>query len=204
MKKALIAGVTGQDGAYLAEFLLSKGYRVYGLKRRSSSFNTGRVDHLYKDPHEQDVNFFLEYGDLTDATNLIRIIQEVQPDEIYNLGAQSHVKVSFETPEYTANTDALGSLRLLEAIRILGLQDRVRFYQASTSELFGNSAERPQRETTPFAPRSPYAAAKLYAYWVTVNYREAYHMFAANGILFNHESPVRGETFVTRKITRAA
>ncbi|MEW5725507.1 MAG: GDP-mannose 4,6-dehydratase [Thermodesulfobacteriota bacterium] len=203
MKTALIAGVTGQDGAYLAEFLLDQGYRVHGLKRRSSSFNTSRIDHLYQDPHEPDRRFILHYGDLTDATNLIRVIQEVQPDEIYNLGAQSHVKVSFETPEYTANTDALGALRLLEAIRILGLEKRVRFYQASSSELFGNAPEAPQRETTPFAPRSPYAAAKLYAYWVTVNYREAYGMFAANGILFNHESPRRGETFVSRKITRA-
>ncbi|MFO7784442.1 MAG: GDP-mannose 4,6-dehydratase [Thermodesulfobacteriota bacterium] len=203
MKKALITGITGQDGAYLAEYLLGRGYEVHGIKRRSSSFNTARVDHLYQDPHEEDVRFFMHYGDLTDATNLIRIIQEVQPDEIYNLAAQSHVKVSFETAEYTANADALGTLRLLEAIRILGLGDRVRFYQASTSELYGKVQETPQTETTPFYPRSPYAAAKLYAYWICVNYREAYGMFACNGILFNHESPVRGETFVTRKITRA-
>ena len=203
MKKALITGVTGQDGAYLAEFLLQKGYQVHGIKRRSSSFNTARVDHLYKDPHEKDVKFFMHYGDLTDATNLIRIIQEVQPDEIYNLAAQSHVKVSFETPEYTANSDALGTLRLLEAIRILSLEKKTRFYQASTSELYGKAKEIPQNENTPFYPRSPYAAAKLYAYWITVNYREAYGIFACNGILFNHESPVRGETFVTRKITRA-
>lgn len=203
MKSALITGITGQDGAYLAEFLLEKGYEVHGIKRRSSSFNTVRVDHLYKDPHEQDVRFFMHYGDLTDATNLIRIIQEIQPDEIYNLAAQSHVKVSFETPEYTANADALGTLRLLEAIRILKLEERTRFYQASTSELFGKAREIPQRETTPFYPRSPYAVAKLYGYWITVNYREAYKMFACNGILFNHESPIRGETFVTRKITRA-
>jgi len=202
-KVALITGVTGQDGAYLAEFLLGKGYIVHGVKRRSSSLNTARVDHLYVDPHIADAKFFLHYGDLTDATNLIRLIQECQPSEIYNLGAQSHVQVSFETPEYTANADALGTLRLLEAIRILGLQDRVKFYQASTSELYGNAAEIPQRETTPFAPRSPYAAAKLYAYWVTVNYREAYGFHASNGILFNHESPIRGETFVTRKVTRA-
>ena len=200
---ALITGATGQDGAYLAELLLEKGYEVHGVKRRSSSFNTGRVDHLYVDPHEADVRFHLHYGDLTDATNLIRLVQEVQPDEIYNLAAQSHVQVSFETPEYTANADALGTLRLLEAMRILGLGERTRFYQASTSELYGNAPETPQRETTPFAPRSPYAAAKLYAYWITVNYREAYGMHASNGILFNHESPIRGETFVTRKITRA-
>ena len=203
MKKALISGITGQDGAYLAEFLLKKGYEVHGIKRRSSSFNTARIDHLYRDPHEQEVRFFLHYGDLTDATNLIRIIQEIQPDEIYNLAAQSHVQVSFETPEYTANSDALGTLRLLEAIRILGLEKKTKFYQASTSEMFGKVAETPQKETTPFYPRNPYAAAKVYAYWITVNYREAYNMFACNGILFNHESPVRGETFVTRKITRA-
>ena len=200
---ALITGVTGQDGAYLAEFLLAKGYLVHGVKRRSSSLNTERVDHLYTDPHDQDARFFLHYGDLTDATNLIRLIQETQPTEIYNLGAQSHVQVSFETPEYTANSDALGTLRLLEAIRILRLENKVKFYQASTSELYGNAAERPQRETTPVAPRSPYAAAKLYAYWITVNYREAYGMHASNGILFNHESPIRGETFVTRKVSRA-
>jgi GDPmannose 4,6-dehydratase len=199
---ALITGVTGQDGAYLAELLLSKGYVVHGIKRRSSSFNTARVDHLYQDPHLPDVRFFMHYGDMTDATNLIRIIQETQPDEIYNLAAQSHVQVSFETPEYTANSDALGTLRLLEAIRILNLADKVRFYQASTSELYGDSPP-PQSETTPFRPRSPYAAAKLYAYWTTVNYREAYGLYAANGILFNHEGPTRGETFVTRKITRA-
>ena len=203
MKKALITGVTGQDGAYLAEFLLKKGYKVHGIKRRSSSFNTARVDHLYRDLHEADVRFKMHYGDLTDATNLIRIIQEVQPDEIYNLAAQSHVQVSFETPEYTANSDALGTLRLLEAIRILGLEKKTRFYQASTSEMFGLVQETPQRETTPFYPRSPYGAAKVYAYWITVNYREAYGMFSCNGILFNHESPLRGETFVTRKITRA-
>lgn len=203
MKRALITGVTGQDGAYLAEYLLRKGYEVHGVKRRSSSFNTGRVDHLYRDPHEEDVRFFMHYGDLTDATNLIRLIQETQPDEIYNLAAQSHVMVSFETPEYTANADALGALRLLEAIRILKLEEKTRFYQASTSELYGKVQEVPQRETTPFYPRSPYAAAKIYAYWITVNYREAYKMFACNGILFNHESPIRGETFVTRKITRA-
>src|SRR4030081_1159824 len=200
---ALITGVTGQDGAYLAEFLLNKGYIVHGLKRRSSSFNTGRVDHLYQDPHEQDLRFAMHYGDMTDATNLIRIVQETQPDEIYNLAAQSHVQVSFETPEYTANADGLGTLRLLEAIRILGREDKTRFYQASTSELFGKAQEFPQRETTPFYPRSPYAAAKLYAHWITINYREAYGMHASNGILFNHESPIRGETFVTRKITRA-
>ena len=204
MKTAIITGITGQDGAYLAEFLLDKGYEVHGIKRRSSLFNTGRIDHLYRDPHEENVKLHLHYGDLTDSTNLIRIIQEVQPDEIYNLAAQSHVKVSFETPEYTANSDALGTLRLLEAIRILGLEKKTRFYQASTSELYGKVAEIPQTEKTPFNPRSPYAAAKLYAYWITVNYREAYGMFASNGILFNHESPVRGETFVTRKITRAA
>src|SRR5467141_4091073 len=203
-KVALITGATGQDGAYLAALLLSKGYVVHGVKRRSSSFNTGRVDHLYVDSHEKGVRFFLHHGDLTDSTNLIRLIQETQPDEIYNLAAQSHVQVSFETPEYTANADALGPLRLLEAIRILGLQDRVRFYQASTSELYGEVREVPQRETTPFYPRSPYGVAKLYAYWITVNYREAYGMHASNGILFNHESPIRGETFVTRKITMAA
>jgi len=202
-KVALITGVTGQDGAYLARLLLLKGYVVHGVKRRSSSFNTERIDDIYVDPHEHDARFFLHYGDLTDATNLIRLVQETQPCEIYNLGAQSHVQVSFETPEYTANADALGTLRLLEAIRILRLEETVRFYQASTSELYGRAIEVPQRETTPFRPRSPYAAAKLYAYWTTVNYREAYGMFAANGILFNHESPVRGETFVTRKITRA-
>ncbi len=202
-KIALITGITGQDGAYLAEFLLAKGYVVHGIKRRSSSFNSARIDHLYHDPHEGGVRFRLHYGDMTDATNLIRLIQEVQPTEIYNLAAQSHVQVSFETPEYTANADALGVLRLLEAIRILGLDRRVRFYQASTSELFGKVQETPQRETTPFYPRSPYAVAKLYAYWITVNYREAYGLHASNGILFNHESPIRGETFVTRKITRA-
>jgi GDPmannose 4,6-dehydratase len=202
-KTALITGVTGQDGAYLAEFLLNKGYEVHGIKRRASLFNTSRIDHLYHDRHEANVNFFLHYGDLTDSTNLIRIIQETQPDEIYNLAAQSHVQVSFETPEYTANSDALGTLRLLEAIRILGLTEKTRFYQASTSELFGKVQETPQRETTPFYPRSPYAAAKIYGYWITVNYREAYNLFACNGILFNHESPLRGETFVTRKITRA-
>jgi GDPmannose 4,6-dehydratase len=201
-KVALITGATGQDGAYLAELLLAKGYVVHGLKRRSSSFNTGRVDHLYVDPHERGARFFLHYGDLTDATNLIRIVQETRPDEIYNLGAQSHVQVSFETPEYTANSDALGTLRLLEAIRILGIGEKVRFYQASTSELYGSSPP-PQNERTPFQPRSPYAAAKLYAYWITVNYREAYGYHASNGILFNHEGPTRGETFVTRKITRA-
>ena len=203
-KTALITGITGQDGAYLVEFLLNKGYIVHGIKRRSSSFNTERIDHLYKDPHERNVNFFLHYGDLTDSTNLIRIIQETQPDEIYNLAAQSHVQVSFETPEYTANADAIGTLRLLEAIRILGMEKKTKFYQASTSELYGKVREIPQKETTPFYPRSPYAAAKVYAYWVTVNYREAYDMFACNGILFNHESPIRGETFVTRKITMAA
>jgi len=201
-KRALITGVTGQDGAYLAEFLLKKGYEVHGIKRRSSSFNTDRIDHLYQDPHESNVRFVLHYGDLTDSTNLIRILQQVQPDEIYNLGAQSHVAVSFETPEYTANADALGALRLLEAIRILGLGDKTRFYQASTSELYGKVREVPQRETTPFYPRSPYGVAKLYAYWITVNYREAYGFYACNGILFNHESPIRGETFVSRKITR--
>lgn len=201
-KRALITGVTGQDGAYLAQFLLEKGYVVHGVKRRSSSFNTERVDHLYQDPHEKDVRFHLHYGDMTDATNLIRIVQETQPDEIYNLAAQSHVQVSFETAEYTANSDALGALRLLEAIRILKLEDRVRFYQASTSEMFGDSPP-PQNEQTPFRPRSPYAAAKLYAYWMTANYREAYGLHASNGILFNHEGPTRGETFVTRKITRA-
>jgi len=200
---ALITGVTGQDGAYLAEFLLNKRYVVHGIKRRSSSFNTGRVDHLYQDPHEAGQRFVLHYGDMTDATNLIRIVQDTQPDEIYNLAAQSHVHVSFETPEYTANADGLGTLRLLEAVRILGMEKRVRFYQASTSELYGTVQEIPQRETTPFYPRSPYAAAKLYAYWVTVNYREAYGFHASNGILFNHESPIRGETFVTRKISRA-
>ena len=203
MKRALITGITGQDGAYLADFLLEKGYEVHGIKRRSSSFNTGRVDHLYRDPHEEDVQFLMHYGDLTDATNLIRIIQEVQPDEIYNLAAQSHVMVSFETPEYTANADAIGALRLLEAIRILGMEKKTRFYQASTSEMFGKVREIPQTETTPFYPRSPYGAAKVYAYWITVNYREAYGIYACNGILFNHESPIRGETFVTRKITRA-
>jgi GDPmannose 4,6-dehydratase len=202
-KTALITGVTGQDGAYLAELLLAKGYEVHGVKRRSSSFNTERVDHLYQDPHEGRTNFFLHYGDLTDATNLIRLVQEVQPDELYNLAAQSHVHVSFETPEYTANSDAVGTLRLLEAIRILKLEEKVRFYQASTSELYGKVQAIPQNETTPFYPRSPYGAAKLYAYWITVNYREAYGLHASNGILFNHESPLRGETFVTRKITRA-
>jgi GDPmannose 4,6-dehydratase len=200
---ALISGATGQDGAYLAELLLARGYRVHGIKRRSSSFNTGRVDHLYQDPHETDLRFSLHYGDMTDATNLIRIVQETQPTEIYNLAAQSHVQVSFDTPEYTANADALGTLRLLEAIRILGLDQHARFYQASTSELYGAVREIPQRETTPFNPRSPYAAAKLYAYYITVNYREAYRFHASNGILFNHEGPTRGETFVTRKITRA-
>ena len=202
-KKALLTGITGQDGAYLAEFLLSKGYEVHGIKRRASSFNTDRIDHLYQDPHERGVKMHLHYGDLTDATNLIRIVQMVQPDEIYNLAAQSHVAVSFETPEYTANADALGTLRILEAIRILGLQKKTRFYQASTSEMFGKVQEIPQKETTPFYPRSPYGAAKVYGHWITVNYREAYGMFACSGILFNHESPIRGETFVTRKITRA-
>lgn len=199
----MITGITGQDGAYLAEFLLKKGYEVHGIKRRASSFNSARVDHLYRDPHEENVNFFMHYGDLTDSTNLIRIIQEVQPDEIYNLAAQSHVKVSFESAEYTANSDALGTLRLLEAIRILGLEKKTKFYQASTSEMYGNINEFPQTEKTPFYPRSPYGAAKVYGYWITVNYREAYDLFAVNGILFNHESPVRGETFVTRKISRA-
>jgi GDPmannose 4,6-dehydratase len=202
-KVALITGVTGQDGAYLAEFLLKKGYVVHGIKRRASLFNTDRVDHLYKDPHEKDVKFFLHHGDLTDSSSLTRVIQQVQPDEIYNLAAQSHVAVSFEEPEYTANADGLGALRLLEAVRILGLEKKTRFYQASTSEMFGKVQETPQRETTPFYPRSPYGVAKVYAYWITVNYREAYGMFACNGILFNHESPIRGETFVTRKITRA-
>ncbi len=204
MKTALITGITGQDGAYLAGLLLQKGYIVHGIKRRSSLINTERIDHLYQDPHDADQKFILHYGDLTDSTNLIRIVQEVQPDEIYNLAAQSHVKVSFETPEYTANSDALGALRILEAIRLLKLTDKTRFYQASTSELFGLAQEIPQTEKTPFYPRSPYGVAKLYAYWITVNYREAYGIFASNGILFNHESPVRGETFVTRKITRAA
>jgi GDPmannose 4,6-dehydratase len=203
-KKALITGITGQDGAYLAEFLLKKGYEVHGVKRRSSLFNTDRIDHLYRDEHEKGVNLFLHYGDLTDSTNLIRLVQETMPDEIYNLAAQSHVHVSFETPEYTANADGTGTLRLLEAIRILGLEKKTRFYQASTSELYGKVMEVPQSETTPFYPRSPYAVAKLYAYWITKNYREAYGMYACNGILFNHESPLRGETFVTRKITRAA
>ena len=203
-KRALITGITGQDGSYLAELLLEKGYEVHGIKRRASSFNTSRIDHLYQDPHESNVRFKLHYGDLTDATNLIRIVQEVQPDEIYNLAAQSHVQVSFETPEYTANADSLGTLRLLEAIRILGLEKTCRFYQASTSELFGKVAESPQTENTPFYPRSPYGVAKLYAFWIVKNYRESYGMHASNGILFNHESPVRGETFVTRKITRAA
>ncbi|MFL0586609.1 GDP-mannose 4,6-dehydratase [uncultured Sphingomonas sp.] len=203
-KVALITGVTGQDGAYLSELLLAKGYQVHGVKRRSSSFNTGRIEHIYQDPHEDDPRFHLHYGDLTDATNLIRLVQQVQPTEIYNLAAQSHVQVSFESPEYTANADAIGTLRLLEAIRILGLEQTTRFYQASTSELYGLVQEVPQRETTPFYPRSPYGVAKLYAYWIVVNYREAYGMHASNGILFNHESPVRGETFVTRKITRAA
>jgi len=202
-KVALITGITGQDGAYLAEFLLGKGYAVHGIKRRTSLFNTDRIDHLYRDRHEKDVKFFLHHGDLTDSSSLIRIIQEVQPDEVYNLAAQSHVAVSFEEPEYTANSDALGALRILEAIRILGLEKKTKFYQASTSELYGLVQEIPQKETTPFYPRSPYAVAKLYAYWITVNYREAYGMYACNGILFNHESPIRGETFVTRKITRA-
>ncbi len=204
MKKALITGITGQDGAYLAELLLSKGYEVHGLKRRSSLFNTDRIDHLYQDPHEENVNLRLHYGDLTDSVNVIRIIQEVKPDEIYNLGAMSHVKVSFDMPEYTANADGIGALRILEAIRILGLTKKTKFYQASTSELYGLVQAVPQSETTPFYPRSPYAVAKLYSYWITVNYREAYNLFACNGILFNHESPLRGETFVTRKITRAA
>ena len=202
-KKALITGVTGQDGAYLSEFLLKKKYEVHGIKRRSSSFNTTRIDHLYKDPYESKTNFYLHYGDVTDATNLIRLLQEIKPDEIYNLAAQSHVQVSFETPEYTANSDALGTLRLLEAIRILKLENKVKFYQASTSELYGKANEVPQNENTPFYPRSPYAAAKLYSYWITVNYREAYGIFASNGILFNHESPIRGETFVSRKIAMA-
>ncbi|MBO3760963.1 GDP-mannose 4,6-dehydratase [Ciceribacter sp. L1K22] len=200
---ALITGVTGQDGAYLADLLLAKGYMVHGIKRRSSSFNTGRIEHIYEDPHEPDQRFVLHYGDMTDATNLVRIVQQTQPDEIYNLAAQSHVQVSFETPEYTANADAIGTLRMLEAIRILGLEKKTRFYQASTSELYGRAQDVPQSETTPFYPRSPYAAAKLYAYWIVVNYREAYGLHASNGILFNHESPLRGETFVTRKITRA-
>src|SRR3954470_4579012 len=203
-KTALITGITGQDGSYLAEFLLEQGYIVHGVKRRASSFNTARIDHLYRDPHEPGVRMFLHHGDLTDSSNLIRIVQQTQPDEIYNLAAQSHVAVSFETPEYTSNADATGALRLLEAIRILGLEKKTRFYQASTSELYGKVQEVPQSETTPFYPRSPYAAAKLYAYWIVVNYREAYGMHASNGILFNHESPLRGETFVTRKITRAA
>ena len=201
-KRALITGITGQDGAYLAEFLLDKGYDVHGIKRRSSSFNTDRIDHLYQDPHEPDARLHLHYGDLTDATNVVRVIHAVQPDEIYNLAAQSHVAVSFETPEYTANADALGALRILEAIRILGLEQRTRFYQASSSEMFGKAQETPQRETTPFYPRSPYGVAKLYGHWITVNYREAYGLYACSGILFNHESPIRGETFVTRKITR--
>jgi GDPmannose 4,6-dehydratase len=203
MKKALITGITGQDGAYLTEFLLEKGYEVHGIKRRSSLFNTDRIDHLYQDPHESNVKLKLHYGDLTDSGNIIRIIQEVQPDEVYNLGAMSHVKVSFDTPEYTANVDGLGTLRILEAVRLLGLVDKTKIYQASTSELYGLVQEVPQKETTPFYPRSPYAAAKLYGYWITKNYREAYNMYACNGILFNHESPLRGETFVTRKITRA-
>lgn len=203
MKKALITGITGQDGAYLADLLLEKGYEVHGIKRRSSLFNTERIDHLYQDPHEKEVDFILHYGDLTDSTNIIRIIQQVQPDEIYNLGAMSHVKVSFDNPEYTANVDAVGTLRILEAVRILGLEKKTKIYQASTSELYGLVQEVPQSEKTPFYPRSPYAVAKMYAYWITVNYREAYQMFACNGILFNHESPLRGETFVTRKITRA-
>ncbi|MEO9876148.1 MAG: GDP-mannose 4,6-dehydratase [Anderseniella sp.] len=203
MKRALITGITGQDGAYLAELLLAKGYEVHGVKRRSSSFNTGRIDHLYHDPHERGVKMFLHFGDMTDATNLIRLMQEIQPDEVYNLAAQSHVQVSFDTAEYTANADGIGTLRLLEAMRLLKLGDKTRFYQASTSELYGKVQEIPQSETTPFYPRSPYAAAKLYAYWITVNYREAYGFHASNGILFNHESPIRGETFVTRKITRA-
>ena len=204
MKKALITGITGQDGSYLAEFLLDKGYIVHGIKRRSSSFNTARVEHLYQDPHEKDIKFLMHYGDLTDSANIIRIIQQVEPDEIYNLGAQSHVQVSFETPEYTAQADAVGTLRILEALRILGIEKQVRFYQASSSELFGKVQQIPQDESTPFHPRSPYGVAKLYAYWITVNYREAYGIFACNGILFNHESPRRGETFVTRKVTRAA
>tara|TARA_B100000378_G_scaffold206253_1_gene169502 strand:+ start:5603 stop:6715 length:1113 start_codon:yes stop_codon:yes gene_type:complete len=203
MKIALITGATGQDGAYLSEFLLNKGYQVHGLKRRASLFNTGRVDHLYQDPHEKDRRYFLHYGDMTDSTNLIRLIQEIQPDEIYNLAAMSHVQVSFETPEYTGNADGLGTLRILDAVRLLGLEKKTKIYQASTSELYGKVQEVPQSETTPFYPRSPYAVAKMYAYWITVNYREAYGMYACNGILFNHESPIRGETFVTRKITRA-
>ncbi len=203
VKKALITGITGQDGAYLAEFLLNKGYEVHGIKRRASSFNTDRIDHLYQDPHEQEQRFFLHYGDLNDSMNLVRIIQQIEPDEIYNLGAQSHVAVSFESPEYTADTVGIGALRILDAIRISGLEKKTKYYQASTSELYGDVRETPQTETTPFYPRSPYAAAKLYAYWITVNYREAYGLYACNGILFNHESPVRGETFVTRKITRA-
>jgi GDPmannose 4,6-dehydratase len=203
-KKALITGITGQDGAYLAEYLLNQGYEVHGLKRRSSSFNTARIDHLYKDPHQEGTRFFLHYGDLTDSTNLVRLVQQIQPDEVYNLAAQSHVQVSFETPEYTANADAIGALRLLEAIRINDLSSKTRFYQASTSEMFGKVQEVPQTENTPFYPRSPYGVAKLYAYWITVNYREAYGIYACNGILFNHESPIRGETFVTRKITRAS
>ena len=202
MKRALITGITGQDGAYLAEFLLHKGYQVHGIKRRSSMFNTGRIDHLYQDPHDRDLHLRLHYGDMTDASSLIHVIQKVQPDEIYNLAAQSHVGVSFESPEYTANVDALGTLRILDAIRVLGMSNTVRFYQASTSELYGLTQETPQRETTPFHPRSPYGVAKLFGYWITINYREAYGMYACNGILFNHESPVRGETFVTRKITR--
>ena len=202
-KTALITGITGQDGSYLAELLLSKGYKVHGIKRRSSSFNSSRIDHIFQDPHESHKNFFLHYGDLTDSTNLIKLVQLIQPDEIYNLGAQSHVAVSFESPEYTANSDAIGTLRLLEAIRICGLVEKTKFYQASTSELFGKVVETPQNEETPFYPRSPYAVAKLYAHWITVNYREAYGLYACNGILFNHESPRRGETFVTRKITRA-
>ena len=204
MIKALITGITGQDGSYLAEMLLEKGYEVHGIKRRASSFNTKRIDHIFQDFHERNVNFFLHYGDLTDATNLIRLLQEIKPNEIYNLAAQSHVKVSFETAEYTANSDALGTLRILEAIRLLGMEKDVKFYQASTSELYGKVQETPQKETTPFYPRNPYAVAKLYSYWITINYREAYNIFACNGILFNHESPRRGETFVTRKITRAA
>jgi GDPmannose 4,6-dehydratase len=204
MKVAFITGVTGQDGAYLSEFLLKKGYQVHGMKRRSSLFNTDRIDHLYQDPHVENRNFFLHYGDMTDSTNIIRLIQEIQPDEIYNLAAMSHVAVSFETPEYTGNADALGTLRILDAVKLLGLEKKTRIYQASTSELYGKVQEVPQSETTPFYPRSPYAVAKMYAYWITVNYREAYGMFACNGILFNHESPIRGETFVTRKITRAA
>ncbi|TDN89129.1 GDPmannose 4,6-dehydratase [Salegentibacter sp. 24] len=204
MKKALITGITGQDGAYLSEFLLQKGYEVHGIKRRSSQFNTSRIDHLYQDPHETNRNFILHYGDMSDSTNLIRLIKEIQPNEIYNLAAMSHVQVSFEIPEYTGNTDGLGALRILDAVRLLGLEQKVRIYQASTSELFGKVQESPQSETTPFYPRSPYGVAKLYAYWITVNYREAYGMFACNGILFNHESPLRGETFVSRKITRAA